>query len=169
MRDVKGASKAMLYGGLTAGTVDIGAACLINRRGPVFILHAIASGVLGPASFVGGAPSAALGLCLQWGMSLVIAAVFVATACLYPRLLRRRIGAGVLYGFVVFFVMNYLVLPLSAAAPPHYFTVGHLMHRFTVEAFFANLAAMLVFGLIVSWFAQRFLARPAAGNTPATG
>jgi len=41
---------AILWGGFVAGTIDIGAAALINRLSPVIILHAIASGLLGKAS-----------------------------------------------------------------------------------------------------------------------
>lgn len=157
MNNVKGAVKAIACGGFTAGTIDIGSACLINWLSPVVILHAIASGVLGRTSFYDGVPSAVLGLLLQWGMALVIAAIFMVAAVRLSWLVRRWIAAGLLYGLVIFAVMNYLVLPLSAAAPPHYFTVQHLLHRFTADKFFENLAAMFLFGLIVAWFARRFL------------
>jgi hypothetical protein len=52
----------------------------------------------------------------------------------------------VVYGVIVFFVMNYVVVPLSA-----YRRVPH----FTVAGFAENMAAMLLFGLIVSWCARR--------------
>jgi len=42
---------AILLGGLIAGTLDIGAAALINDRSPLVILLVIASGLLGKASF----------------------------------------------------------------------------------------------------------------------
>lgn len=164
MNNLKGASKAIVYGGLAAGTIDIGSACLINWLSPVVILHSIASGMLGRGAFYDGASSAILGLFLQWGMALIIAAIFVAAAGPLPWLVRRWIAAGLLYGFVIFVVMNYLVLPLSAAAPPHYFTVQHLLHRFTADKFFENLAAMFLFGLIVAWFARRCLGVSAAGR-----
>jgi hypothetical protein len=46
---------------------------------------------------------------------------------------------------VIFFVMNYVVVPLSAwKHHPH----------FSAYSFAANMAAMLVFGLIVAWFAR---------------
>lgn len=149
-------AKAILYGGLTAGTIDIGSACVINLLSPIVICHAIASGLLGSQSFRGGAASAVLGLFLQWGMALIIAAVYVAAARLLPWLGRRWVAGGLLYGIVVFAVMNYLVVPLSAAAPPHYFTVQHLLHRFPADKFVENLLAMFLFGLIVAFFAQRF-------------
>jgi hypothetical protein len=42
---VRAAIVATLLGGLVAGTIDIGAACLINWRSVPFILHAIAGGL----------------------------------------------------------------------------------------------------------------------------
>ncbi|MGH8225768.1 MAG: hypothetical protein ACRER1_06425 [Gammaproteobacteria bacterium] len=151
------ALKAILCGGFVAGTLDIGAASLINWLHPVVILHAVASGVLGKASFYGGIPTALLGLGLQWGMSLVIAAIYVVAAMRMLWLTKHWMRGGVLYGFVIFAVMNYVVVPLSAAWPKHYFTVHDFLHRFTPDKFMANLAAMLVFGLIVSFFAYRFI------------
>jgi hypothetical protein len=132
-------------GGLVAGNIDIAAACLINWLSPVVILHAIASGILGSASFRAGASSAALGLVLQWLMSLLIAAIFVIGAQWYPALKRRWMAAGFLYGIVIFFVMNYAVVPLSA--------VGHSF-PFTAVKFVENMLAMLLFGIIIAYFAH---------------
>ena len=69
-----------LAGGLAAGTLDVGAAALIGRVDPRVILRFIAGGVQGATALQGGAASAWLGLFLQWGMSLVIATVFVLAA-----------------------------------------------------------------------------------------
>jgi len=53
---------------------------------------------------------------------------------------------------IILFVMNYAVVPLSAWKPtPH----------FTSTKFAENMAAMLLFGLIVAFFA-RLAIRPAA-------
>lgn len=142
---------AILLGGFVAGTIDIGSACVINGLGPVVILHAIASGLLGRASFSGGISSAILGLLLQWAMSVAIAAVYVVAATRLPVLLRRWLACGLAYGVAIFFVMNYVVVPLSAASPNHNFP------KFSAVHFAGNLAAMLLFGLIVAWFAQRKL------------
>jgi hypothetical protein len=135
---------AVLYGGFVAGSLDILAAALINRVDPLIIMRAIASGLLGRAAFQGGLPVAALGLLLQWAMSLLIAAIFVFAAGRMSWLSRRWIAAGLLYGVVVFVVMEYVVVPLSAAAKPH----------FTALSLAENLLAMLLFGLIVSFFAR---------------
>lgn len=141
--------KAILCAGFVAGTIDIGAASLINWLNPLIILRAIASGVLGRASFHEGLYSAALGLVLQWAMSILIAAIYVFAAMRIPRLGRQWVASGLLYGVVVFFVMSYVVVPLSAAGPSH---------GFTVQSFIENMLAMLLFGLIVAWFQRRFAA-----------
>src|ERR1022692_3840805 len=91
-------ARAVLAGGLVVGSVDIGAACLINHAGPTLILKVIASGLFGGAALRGGGEMVAIGLLLQWAMSLVIAAVFVAGAGLlhWPR--SRWILGGLVYG-----------------------------------------------------------------------
>ena len=136
---------AIVLGGLVAGTIDIGAAALINGRGVVYILHAIAGGLLGVGSFNDGAASAMLGLLLQWAISLVIAALYVAAAKRLRVLRRWWIAGGLAYGVGIFFVMNYVVIPLSAY---------HRFAPFTLPKFAENMLAMLLFGLIVAWFAR---------------
>jgi hypothetical protein len=136
--------KTSIYAGLVAGTIDIGAACTINQVGPVPILRFIASGLLGtplphePWVYC-------LGMVLQWLMSIIIAAIFVSAAARIPALLRRWVAAGIAYGVVVYFVMTFVVVPLSRAKS------GHV----TWTSFAENLLAMIVFGLIVAYIAQR--------------
>jgi len=141
------ALKCILYAGLVAGTVDIAAAAAINMVGLGVILRAVASGLLGHAAFQGDSWVAALGMALQWAMSIIIAAIYVLAGLKLPILFRRWILFGTLYGVVVFFVMNYVVMPLSA--------VGHVAH-FKPASFVANLLAMLLFGLIIASIAHHF-------------
>lgn len=144
---------AILSGGLIAGTVDIGAAALINMIDPRVILRFIAGGLQGSAALQGGGASAWLGLFLQWGMGLLIAAIFVFAALRLRWLTTRWFVAGLAYGVVVFAVMNYVVVPLSA---------WHRVNHFTPASFTCNLLAMLVFGLIVAYAARRCLGSPMA-------
>jgi hypothetical protein len=150
----RNARLAILYGGFVAGTIDIFAPALIYWINPLGVLRFIAGGLIGrPAAKAAGLPAAALGLVLQWAMSIIIAAIFVHAATRMPALLRRWIAAGIAYGSVVFFVMNYVVRPLS-------------MHRdfpqMGLYDFTTNMAAMWLFGLIIAWFAQRHLRSRAA-------
>jgi len=141
----RSAVAAILLGGFVAGTIDIGAAALINTRSPVFILHAIAGGLLAMASFDGGMSTAVLGLVLQWVMSLIIAALFVLAAMRIGTFRTHWLSAGLGYGVGIFFVMNYVVVPLSA---------WHRFPNFTPLKFGENMLAMLLFGLIVAFFAR---------------
>jgi uncharacterized membrane protein YagU involved in acid resistance len=146
VRIVKDFVAPILLGGIIAGTLDIGAASLINSAKPTVILQAIAGGLLGKSAFSGGAATIELGLVLQWSMSIVIAAIFVVAAQWRPVLKRHWIKVGLLYGIAVFIVMNYVVLPLSA--------VGHAP-RFRIVHFTEDILAMLLFGLIIAFFARQ--------------
>ncbi len=138
--------QAILLGGLIAGTVDIGAASLINGLSPVFISQFIAGGLLGKASLDGGMRTAALGVALQWAMSILIAAIYVLASTRLDALRRSWLLFGVLYGIPVYFVMEYVVVPLSA---------WHHVPKFVPLLFAENMLAMMVFGVIVAWFASR--------------
>jgi uncharacterized membrane protein YagU involved in acid resistance len=139
-------TQAILLGGIVAGTIDIGAASLISGLGPVTIAQFIAGGLLGKAALTGGMQTAALGVVLQWAMSIVIAAIYVAAGARLTVLLRQWLVCGILYGIPVYFVMTYAVVPLSA---------WHRVAKFSLVPFAENMAAMMVFGLIVAWFASR--------------
>jgi hypothetical protein len=148
---------AALWGGFVAGTLDIGAASVISGYNPLVILKYIAGGVFGKSALAGGPSVAVLGLLLQWAMSIIIAAIFVLAT-------HRRIGQtrnwptwGIAYGVVIFFVMNYVVVPLSAL---------HVTPHFSTYSFIANLSAMLVFGWIVAVVARIFLTSRNLADSP---
>jgi hypothetical protein len=151
-RSITRAAIAVLVGGLLAGTIDIGAAALINMIDPRVILRFIAAGVQGAAALHGGAASSWFGLALQWGMAILIATVFVVAALRLHWMTARWVVAGSAYGVVVFVVMNYIVMPLSA---------WHGINHFSFPSFVENLVAMLLFGLIIA-FVTRHLAGSSA-------
>ena len=136
--------KTSIVAGLAAGTVDLGAACAINRVEPRPVLRFIVSGLLGsPVPHENWVYC--LGMILQWAMSILIAAIFVTAALKMPVLLRRWPAAGIAYGAVVYVVMNFVVVPLSRAKS------GHM----TLSSVIENLLAMIFFGLIVAYIARR--------------
>jgi len=139
--------RPIVLGGLAAGTVDIGSASLINTVSPPIILHFVASGVLGSAALAGGAAVVGLGLLLQWAMSILIAGIYVAVIARWPALRRRWGLAGLLAGAVIFVVMNFLVVPLSAAPVTFRYVVTHVQVLKAAE----NLLAMFVFGWIIAF------------------
>jgi hypothetical protein len=133
----------ILVAGLVAGTIDIGAAALIYGIGPKDILLNVAGGLLGASVFHGGILIAVLGLVLQWAMSILIAGIYAGIAHFLSILKRYWVIGGAAYGIVVFFVMNYVVVPLSA---------WHRWPHFTASLLSENLTAMLLFGLIVAFY-----------------
>lgn len=146
MQPSRSVSRAIILAGLIASTIDVGAASLINWLSPVIILHSIASGLLGKASFTGGAATAVLGLVLQWAMGMLIAGIYIMAARAIPMLARLWIAGGLAYGVVIYFVMNFVVVPLSNAPFRH--------HAVQLTKASEDMLAMLLFGLIVSWFAR---------------
>ncbi len=107
-----------MLAGLVAGTLDIFYAIgLWSFRGVTAqqVLQAVASGVLGKASFSGGDKSTVLGLGLHMLIALAMAAVYFIAARKWPALVRRPWLWGLAYGLLLYAAMNYVVVPLSAA------------------------------------------------------
>ena len=108
----------VIAGGLLAGTLDIVYACVFwavkadvpARR----IFQSVAAGLLGKASFEGGWGTAALGLGLHFFIALSMAAVYYFVAIRWPLLRERAALCGAGYGLVLYGIMNYVVVPLSA-------------------------------------------------------
>ena len=111
-------SQAVLFGTLTAGTLDILDAFIFNwfRSGvsPGRILQFIASGVLGRESFEGGAATAALGLFLHYFIAFVVVTLYILASRRLPILAQRPFLLGPIYGLLVHLTMHYVVVPLSA-------------------------------------------------------
>jgi hypothetical protein len=89
---------------------------------PVRILQSIASGIVGAQAREGGLATAALGAVLHFLIAFTAAAVYYAASRKLGFLVRQAVPFGLLYGVVVYSVMNFVVLPLSAfpgkGAPP---------------------------------------------------
>ena len=133
--------KWLVIGALVAGALDIIYAFVFSyfRSGtlPSRILQSVASGALGRSSYEGGTQTAALGLGFHFLNALIITTIFFSAARLQPALLKRPIAIGAAYGVVVYLVMNYVVIPLSAIGvfPRPAMTVwmsGVLVHMFLI-------------------------------------
>lgn len=110
----------IFWGGLIAGTLDICAAFLNAWLragvGPTRVLHAVASGLLGAEAFQGGAKTAVLGLALHFLIATIWTVVFYFASRQLLFLVERPVTFGLLYGVVVYLLMNFVVLPLSNVA-----------------------------------------------------
>ena len=107
----------IFWGGLIAGTLDLTAACVYSwvRSGvtPVRVFQFIASGLLGAESFTGGVKTAALGVALHFLIATIWTLVFYFASRKLLFLIEYPIAAGLLYGALVYALMNFVVLPLS--------------------------------------------------------
>jgi len=109
--------RALLYGGLTVGILDItNAFVFFGLRGgrPTRILQGIASGLLGRASFDGGAATVALGAAIHFFIAFCVAGTYLALSRHVRVLAQRPLVCGPVYGLAVYAVMNLVVIPLSA-------------------------------------------------------
>ncbi len=101
-------------------------------------MRAIASGVLGAASFQDGTPaSLGGGLGLRRAMSLLIAGIYVTAASRWGPLRRQSIGAGIASGLGISVVMNDAVVALSPAPFP------------PAQQMLESLLAMILLGLLI--------------------
>jgi hypothetical protein len=116
------ARDTILYGGLTVGVLDgCDAVVFFGALGipPQRIARHVASGLLGRTSFDGGAATIALGVVLHFAVALSIATVFYLISRRLPTLVRHPVIGGLGFGTVAYFVMSWIVVPLSRAPSGH--------------------------------------------------
>ena len=112
--------RAVLYGGLTVGILDITDAIVFwflrTDAPPMRILQSVAAGLLGrQAARAGGWPTALLGLLLHFFIATTVVLVYNLASRRLAVLTRRPIVCGLAYGLLVYLAMYYVVVPLSAA------------------------------------------------------
>lgn len=112
--------RAVLFGGLTVGILDISDAIVFwflrADVPPMRILQSVAAGLLGrQAARAGGWPTALLGLLLHFFIATTVVLVYNLASRRLALLTRRPIVCGLAYGLLVYLVMYYVVVPLSAA------------------------------------------------------
>ena len=147
--------RAILYGGLTVGTLDlIDAFVFFGLRSgarPVAILHSIAAGFVGrDAARAGGIPTAILGFFSHYLVGFSIVTVYVLLSRVAPMMRKQWLISGIAFGVIAYFVMTWFVVPMSNAGN-HQITFalpaapiminGILIHMFGVglpAAYFAS-------------------------------
>lgn len=140
------AAETILYGGLVVGILDaLDAVIFFGLKGisPVRIFQSVAGGLLGSASFEGGWMTAVLGVFLHFLIAFIIAAVYYLASLRFPALIRHAITWGIIYGTAVYFVMNRIVVPLSAASKPA-FSVPSFLNGIIGHALLVGLPIALV-------------------------
>src|SRR5262245_24244301 len=112
--------RAILYGGLTVGILDLLDAFVFFglRTGarPTAILHSIAAGFVGrDAARAGGVSTAILGLVSHFLVATCIVTVYVLVSRVSPILRTRWVISGLVFGVAAYFVMTWFVVPMSNA------------------------------------------------------
>jgi hypothetical protein len=116
------ALRAILWGGLLAGLGDyLFAHCYYAWKQGDFlawklgVFQTVAGGIIGTkAARAGGVPMYLLGVSLHFLIATIWAAIFWGLSRKLPVLLKYFVPAGLVYGLVVYYGMNCLVVPFSA-------------------------------------------------------
>jgi hypothetical protein len=151
------ASKAIFWGGLIAGALDLAGACVVSwvraGLGPVRVMQSISSGLIGSAAYSGGAKTAALGVVLHFLLATAWTAVFYAASRKLRFLLEQPVLWGLVYGVFVYAFMNFVVLPLSAFPPSRFAPTltGRLIQLLLI---------MFCIGLPIAIIVRRFSKQP---------
>jgi uncharacterized membrane protein YagU involved in acid resistance len=112
------ATRAVLWGGLAAGVLDIAAVFafwLVKGVGPLTILQSIATSVLGREAFELGMFAVLVGVFLHFAVSYVFATAYVVASSRVPLLRSSPVLSGVAYGVIAYVIMTAVVVPLSRA------------------------------------------------------
>jgi hypothetical protein len=133
--------RGILTGAVIAGVLDATFAVIID----VVILRAfsllgvlqwIASGALGSAAFNGGLATAALGVAIHFALAAFFATIYWIASLRIGALRTHAVPFGILYGALIWLVMDLIVLPNSgvpkAAFNPLVFAAFLLDHAFFV-------------------------------------
>jgi len=155
-----GAIPTILWIGLVAGTLDIGYNLIYNsfrHITPAMVFRFIASGLLGVPKVVQmGAAGIAMGVVLHYFIAMSWTVIFYAASRKIAFLWRRPVIGGLLYGCLVFGVMNFVVIPLS--------NVPHPKHHLTLFVWVVNVIVplLLCIGLTISLLMRKYAPPPQA-------
>ena len=119
----RSARRAILWGWLSCGVLDILSAVIISITSgstPKRMLQGIAGAVLGAKSFDWGFATAAMGLAMHFLVALTATLVFWSLSRRFPVMVDHAVLAGILFGVFWLFVMYRGVIPLLAALRPLY-------------------------------------------------
>ena len=139
-------ARALLLGGLTVGVLDaLDALVFLGLRGvpPARLFQGIASGLLGRSAFAGGTATALLGVLLHFFIAFAVVATYHMAARRLSGLTLQPWVYGPLYGLLVYAVMNFIVIPLSAIGARGPRSTSALLNGLLIHALGVGLPAAL--------------------------
>ena len=112
----------IVLGGLAVGVLDFFDATIFFGLWygvkPMRIWWSVASGLIGRDRAInGGIKTALLGLFLHFVIAFLIATVFYVASLAWPALIRHPAISGLIYGVIAYYVMTFVVVPLSRVPP----------------------------------------------------
>jgi uncharacterized membrane protein YagU involved in acid resistance len=151
-REHRSWSRAILWGGILAATIDFVFASTyyawLRDKPATRVWQSVAAGLLGKASFDGGTSTVVLGVILHYLIGVIWASIYVVTSRPLRILIRQPLASGVVFGAIIYLVMNVVVLPLSALHLPA-FPLSTAIWPIAIH--------VLGIGPAIAFSAQRFL------------
>ncbi len=147
----------ILFGGLAIAVLDFLDASIFF---PLYfgisfldVWHGPASGILGrEAAHSGGLNTALIGILMHFTVAFSIAATYFLLSRAFPILIRHAVLSGMAFGVAAHFVMQYVVVPLSAiGAFPSWPPFGSLLNSLIGHALLVGLPV----ALIARWSSRR--------------
>jgi uncharacterized membrane protein YagU involved in acid resistance len=110
--------RAILSGAIIAGVLDATFAVVVDvvilrAYSLLGVLQWIASGAIGNAAFSGGLATAALGVAIHFALAFFFATIYWVASSRIVALRTHAVPLGILYGAVIWIVMDLIVLPNS--------------------------------------------------------
>lgn len=137
------------------GTLLIGLADLVFAMGfwwishqvaPLRILQSIAAGWYGEATFAGGVRSASVGALSHFAIIFCFIVAYRQAAAWWPLLRTHPRALGATYGLGLYLLMNFVVLPLSAAGMAKFNNLAWVLTSIAMHALIGVLCAHYALG-----------------------
>lgn len=142
----------IIWIGFVAGTLDISENIIFNafrHITPYQIFQYIASGLIGGESFIIGWVSVVLGVAIHYAIAMTWTVVFYLLSRKLLVLTRHAAICGIVYGGVVYVIMNFVVLPMTRV--PHARAAVTLASRIS-----GVLALLFCIGFTIALLVKRF-------------
>lgn len=137
-------------GTLVTGLADLlfamGFWWISHQVAPLRILQSIAAGWYGQASFTGGVRSASVGALSHFAIIFCFIVAYRQAAARWPLLRVHPNALGAIYGLALYLLMNFVVLPLSAAGMAKFNHLAWVLGSIAMHALIGVLCAHYALG-----------------------
>jgi len=144
----KGIIKYILLTWLLCGTLDGLSAIVLNPKvPPAVIFKYISSGFFGKPAYAGGTDMVVTGVLFHYFIALVFTTLLFRFYCFFIDTFKNKYGLMIIYGLLIWAVMNLIVVPLSHVKP----------QSFEITGVLKNMGALIfAFGIPIPLIASQF-------------